>query len=201
MSRKKPTQCYDNINKVSQIDWGFFPDVEDKITRNQEKQWKLFIQWISTLNITTIRDFEPKGWRWKISEDKMFLRVENSDETTWYKQNSRGSWKYNKISSVEINTLDKMIGIVGRLTGNQLRISGAQGNLETLSEGNENNNIQENEDDSRYPEEIEEAILNKRAVAAVDASVDERYMAISWVVTTLENEPRCVNQVESSNWI
>jgi len=34
MSGKKPTEYYDNINEVSQIDWGFFPDVEDKITRN-----------------------------------------------------------------------------------------------------------------------------------------------------------------------
>ena len=85
------------------------------------------------VNINTIRDFEPKGWRWKVSKDKRILSVENRDETIWYKRQRIGSQQYNQIRRDEINTAEKMIGIVGRLTGNQLRISSEQENLEVLS--------------------------------------------------------------------
>ena len=38
--------------------------------------------------------------------------------------------------------------------------------------------------ENRYHMEIEEAIINKKAVAAADTSVDEQYIAAAWVVTT-----------------
>jgi len=53
-----------------------------------------------------------------------------------------------------------MIGIVGRLTSNQLKICGEKEDLEVVSEGNESNEIQDNASDNRYPVEIDEAILN-----------------------------------------
>jgi len=99
--------------------------------------------------------------------------VENGDETIWYKRQQIGSRQYKEISRDEINTAEKMIGILGRLIGNQLRIYGEQEDLEVVSEGNESNEIQDNASDNRYPVEIDEAILNRRAVAVVDASVDE----------------------------
>ena len=42
----------------------------------------------------------------------------------------------------------------------------------------------------RYFTDIKEAIINKKAVVAVDASIDKRYIAVYWVVTTLNNEPQ-----------
>ena len=44
---------------------------------------------------------------------------------------------------------------------------------------------------------IEEAIINRRVVAAVDASIDERFMTAYWVITTLEERGKCVNAVMS----
>ena len=50
--------------------------------------------------------------------------------------------------------------------------------------------IEENQmiNNKRYPIDIEEAIINKKAVAAVDVSIDKRYIAICWIVTTLNNK-------------
>ena len=76
-----------------------------------------------------------------------------------------------------------MKGIVGRLIAKKLRISGEE------VEGR-NNNRNEIAQEEPFPAEIEEAIRNRIAVAAVDTLVDERYMAACWVVITLENEIR-----------
>ena len=83
---------------------------------------------------------------------------------------------------------------------NKLKICGKEDDLEVVSEENEINETQDNASENQYPVKIDEAMLSRRAVAAVDTSVDERHIAVAQVVTTLNNELRCTNQVESSNW-
>ena len=76
-----------------------------------------------------------------------------------------------------------MIGIVRRLSKkNRLIISGK----DTSKENNQKDSMNETEQEIACNDVIEEEIVNRRAIAVVDASIDERFMAACWVVTTLE---------------
>ena len=66
----------------------------------------------------------------------------------------------------------EMKGIIGKLIADRLLISGE----EFESEDNAVNQAPHTE---HFPIEIEDAIRNRRAVAAVDASVNERYIVAS----------------------
>ena len=54
--------------------------------------------------------------------------------------------------------------------------------------------------EQQFSNEIEEAIRNGKAVAAVDVSVDERYMVAWWVITTMDEQVKFTGHVSSSNW-
>ena len=48
---------------------------------------------------------------------------------------------------------------------------------------------------------IEEAIINRIVVAAVDASIDELFMAAFWVISTLKEKGKHGNDITSSKWV
>ena len=77
----------------------------------------------------------------------------------------------------------EMIGIVGRLSKqNKLIISGKDATIE-----NDPKELMKSiEQEIACNVSIEESIINRRVVAAVDASIDERFMVACWVITTLE---------------
>ena len=41
---------------------------------------------------------------------------------------------------------------------------------------------------NKHPSELEDAIRNGQAVAAIEASIDENLMATHWLTTSLENQ-------------
>ena len=110
----------------------------------------------------------------------MSIKEENDDSLKWYKLKGVGSGQYKKIDKEEDRDSHHMKRIIGRISKHKLIACGE----EILSISNEETQIWNNE---HYPIEIEEAIINSRAVAAVDASIDG-YIAASWIVTTLDNE-------------
>ena len=58
----------------------------------------------------------------------------------------------------------------------------------------------EEKETERFPLAIEEATLKRRAVAAVDASVEDRCMTACGTIANLNNEPRIEGIITSSNW-
>jgi len=65
----------------------------------------------------------------------------------------------------------------------------------------EANSPQEEADSVAFNQHIDAAIRNRRAVAVVDASVKERYIAAYWLITTLEESRKYSNNISSSNWV
>ena len=61
--------------------------------------------------------------------------------------------------------------------------------------------MNQNEQELAYNVDIEEEILNRRVVDAVDVSIDERFIAAFWVIAALEERGKCVNRVTSSKWV
>ena len=89
-------------------------------------------------------------------------------------------------------------GFLGMLSKNyELAISGEEHESRSALVGNRND--PEETEIVRCPLEIEEAILNRRAVAAVDASVEDVCVAACWTITNLNNEPRIEGNITSSD--
>ena len=109
MNGKTPTQCYIKLHEQSQLKWSFSSEIEEPITRHQIKIWESFIQWLVTIPIQTIRDFSPKDWRWKITDDRRFLRVEDEANKTvhWYKLRMDESGIYGEIKKQMILDVSK----------------------------------------------------------------------------------------------
>ena len=53
---------------------------------------------------------------------------------------------------------------------------------------------------STYPIEIENAIRQRTAVAAVDTSMDEQYLATHWIVRTSDNNIEVNGSIESKSF-
>ena len=100
---KTPTQCYIKLHEQSQLKWSFSSEIEEPITRHQIKIWESFIQWLVTIPIQTVRDFSSKDWRWKITEDRRFLRIEDEANKTvqWYKLRMDESGIYEEIEEID----------------------------------------------------------------------------------------------------
>ena len=77
----------------------------------------------------------------------------------------------------------EMIGIVGRLSKqNKLVISGQ----DATKENDQVELVSPTEQEIAHNDSVEKAIMSRKVVAAVDASMYERFMAACWVTTTLE---------------
>ena len=92
----------------------------------------------------------------------------------WYELVDKSRKEYKPLTDNPGIRETQLIGIVGRLSKKMhLSISGRENKcrivLEILI-------LDEVNEENYYPAEIEHAILNWRAVAAVDASVEEHYM-------------------------
>ena len=76
-------------------------------------------------------------------------------------------------------------GVLGRF----LKIDWMQWNpLENINQINTSN---------KCPRVIKAAIVNSRAVAVGDTSIDERHVVVAWVITTLDNVPRSYGDISS----
>ena len=172
--------------------------VEEEVNESQKRIWKQFLTWLSIKQINTMIDFEIAKWRWRITADRQYLRIEENDEIKWYSKNS-SSQEY-KVIKDEVNVNEEeMIAIVGRISQNRmLHVSGEFSNLQNNSRLVEAGSQEER---VAFNESIEEAIINRRAVAAVDASIDERFMAAYWVITTVDEAEKYTNAITSSKWI
>jgi len=95
-----------------------------------------------------------------------------------------------------------MKGIVGRIANNgQLIISGEQSeNTNEAIEIDDRTNEENNSENQCFHEDISQAIMNRRAVAAVDASMEGRYMVAHWIVASLNNDTCEVGEITSTKW-
>ena len=78
-----------------------------------------------------------------------------------------------------------MIGIVGWLS-QQNELIFSEDNA--TKECNQLESVNQNEQEIACYIDMEDAILNRRVLAVVDASIDERFVAYFWVITTLEEK-------------
>ena len=92
----------------------------------------------------------------------------------------------------------EMIGIVGRLSKQKKLIISGQ---DVTKENDQVASVSPTEQEIAFNASVEEAIINRTSVAAVDASVDERFVAAFWVITTLKERGKCFNYITSSNWV
>ena len=93
--------------------------------------------------------------------------------------------KYKLITDNPSIRESQLIGIVGRLSKKMyLSIGKRENKCRIVPEVSIRDDRNE---EYYYPAEIEYAILNQRAVAAVDTSVEKHYIVAFWIITTLEN--------------
>ena len=93
-----------------------------------------------------------------------------------------------------------MKGILGRFTKHkELVIIGEEtSNISHKEHVEENQDNEQNHD--KFSSRIEEAITNRRAIAAVDASIKESNMAACSIITSLDNNSRKEGQIWSTKW-
>ena len=147
-------------------------------------------------------DFVPARWKWKITENRKYLRIkehyenEHNNEELWYELVNEGRREYRYITQISSINEQSMIGIIGRLSQKMQLSIGIEEKKKTIEliEANNENELET----KKYPDEIEQVILNNRAVAAVDTSVEEYFMAVYWVITTLDNQTYQTESISSS---
>ena len=59
---------------------------------------------------------------------------------------------------------------------------------------------QQDNKESILPQEIQNAIINHRAVAASDSSIKDNLMATHWIISTLDQDNEIEGGVESRQW-
>ena len=105
------TECYNNINEKSPIQWNFKKIMTTPISRYQENTWKEFMRQLRTQNVETKWDFKAE-WQWKISDDELIVIIKEGEEEHKYKRiNSRG-YKYERDDNIVDNGNFK--GCIGR---------------------------------------------------------------------------------------
>ena len=99
----------------------------------------------------------------------------------------------------EMNELS-MVGFVGQFSKcKELTVCRLERNLNGMEESLHINELHQNKQNKeRFPDSIEEAIANRRAVATVDASIKENYMAASLIITSLDNAEQVEGKISSS---
>ena len=145
-------------------------------------------------------DFKPEKQYRSVSENHQFLRkIINTitQEERWYKKINGVENTYNIDERGLENPEMRLRGIIGRISRKgRLVIYGQQeSNAISIVE-----NKEEIENEQQFPNEIEDAIRNGKAVAVVDASVDERYMVVQWVITTMDKQVKSTGYISSSKW-
>ena len=87
MQGKTVTEAYENINAKSQLRWDHFNPITEQITPQQQKVQKIFLRWLITKRVVTNYKVKPSTWKWRITTDKAYVRIENeTDDIEWYKK-------------------------------------------------------------------------------------------------------------------
>ena len=193
------TECYLNIDSSSQIMWGFLEGIQGNITRYQKRIWEEFIRWISYQNVRTVMDIKPDKWCWMISDCEDYVKMTGNDKNMnvqWLKRKSRGTNEYEIDENGPIKSNIELTGIIGRIErrGRLIICGREESEIEQLANDNQTDNSQ------HFPEDVEEAIRKGTALAAVDASIDENYMAAWWIITDVEENFKETGQISSSKW-
>ena len=185
------TACYSNINERSPIEWTMGKTIAEDISKKQIQIWDGFLRWLLCKRIRTIRDFKELKWRWTMSEDRKIVRIKNTTRCQYYKreEDEVGFTKTNET----FETMEYTIGILGTTRKNRVII------YNEMKSRIDESDMSDEENDS-FPVEIQEAIRNRRAVAASDASINERCMATHWIITTLDQNSVMEGGVESNTW-
>ena len=83
---KRPTQYYIDVDKKIQVRWRFFKPTTERIAIKQIRTWKDFLSWMVKQSMRTEIDFNAEEWRWTLSIDKEWLKIEEEGEAKWSQQ-------------------------------------------------------------------------------------------------------------------
>ena len=126
-----------------------------------------------------------------MTTDETCVRIENKDQSIeWLKQETQNR-KKKYCALDEAPEIDEtiLIGFLGRFSRQgELVISGVETHRTHLENEETQLNHTSEAGQHNFPNELEEAIINGRAVAAVDASVKGQFMAASWIITAMDNK-------------
>jgi hypothetical protein len=181
------TSCYRNINELSPIMWNFSKQMNESINRSQTRIWKEFISWLSTQQITNNIDFDAE-WRWKISEDRLVVTVEQHEGYKTYERVEQNIY-VEKEQSVDTNNMNGCIGCI--INGDRVQVLEV---VPRLAQSNLDN------ESSEYSLEVLDAIVNREAVAATDASMIGNVLATHWIISTKSNDAEQQGGVNTSDW-
>jgi len=121
-SRRFQMQCYSDISTSSQIEWKFLPQIQGQSTRKQQQRWIQFMRWLILQNYPTQMEFIPKRWKWKITKDRKYLRIEEdqkeneTNEVVWYELINKQNNEHRRIEQSPTINKQSMVGIIGRLS-------------------------------------------------------------------------------------
>ena len=57
--------------------------IHERITKHQKRTWKEFLSWMLNQGMCTEIDFKAEEWRWKLSKDNQWLKIEEEGEAKW----------------------------------------------------------------------------------------------------------------------
>ena len=187
---RKQTSCYRNLHESSSINWRITKEINESISCKQRKIWKEFLEWLGNQSIETHLDIVGVEWKWRKSEDGKIMRIERQGEIEYFRHLNQHKY----VKTTEIYHEDDLnYGFVGVISkDNHIFVYGEQQIDNCPSE------ITPNHD--KYPAEIEIAIQNRSALAATDASMNGKYIATHWIITTNINDKEISGGVQSNKW-
>jgi len=186
------TSCYHNINEKGPVKWDINKTINAKVTTMQKEIWQTFLRWLKEQRIKTILDFKGLKWKWRRSSDKRTIRIEEDSQIKYYRRVEKTN-KYEQIED-EDNSGDFSFGIIG--DKNRRNLVTVHGEIEIRDYENNSDESDENE----FTGVLKQAIIERKAVAATDASMLGNMMATHWIITTLAQDAEIEGGIESKKW-
>ena len=120
-------------------------------------------------------DFAPKKWKWAITQDREQVRIEHEENRAlWHKKTKNQNLRHMSTKKEEVLNQIESQGFAGKISDS---CDAVVHRKETVENTRTESSANDKEEISKYPIEAEEAILNRRVIAAADASADDRHMS------------------------
>ena len=88
--------------------------IEENLTRSQIRIWREFKMWLTHKQIVTNFDFEIEQWRWMVSTNQQYLKIDDETNQFTHKKSSENN-QCKLVNDATPNGYE-MKGIVGRLS-------------------------------------------------------------------------------------
>ena len=135
----------------------------------------------------------------KSENDERTKTQKEQEELMWMIKLRHSATKHEVIDEAFTPQNSSMRGFLGRLSKNYGLITSGEEQASRSALAGDRRDPEEAEI-ARYPLQIEDAMLNRRAVSVVDTPVEERCVEAYWTVTNLNNEPIIEGSIAPRNW-